>query len=103
MQDHRAVNCRSKLSCRKCGKRHNTLLHFESKQNSECILVLKESVSDEETCSSNSIDSAKNLCAATSLSKFPGRSFFKVVPVKKWSKDSDKFCILTPLLMKGRM
>ena len=29
MQDHHAVNCRSKLLCRKCGKRHNTLLHLK--------------------------------------------------------------------------
>ena len=53
MQDHRAVNCRSKLSCRKCGKKHNTLLHFESKQNSKCVSAPKESVSDEEMCSNN--------------------------------------------------
>ena len=74
VQDHRAVNCRSKLSCRKCGKRPNTLLHFKSKQNSKCVLALKESVTDEETCSNNPIDFAKNVSVATSFSKFPGRS-----------------------------
>ena len=43
-------------------KRHNTLLHFKSKQNNKSALALKGSVSDEETCSSNSIASAKNIC-----------------------------------------
>ena len=62
MQDHHAVNCRSKLLCRKCGRRHNTLLHFESKLNSKCVSVFKESVSDEEMCSNTFNDSTKNVC-----------------------------------------
>ena len=90
------VNCRSKLFCRKCGKKHNTLFHFESKQNSKYVLALKESLSDNETCSNNSIDSATNVCAATSLSKFP-RSFFQ----GRASKDSDKFLYTYAFIDKG--
>ena len=101
MQNHHAINCRSKLLCRKCGRRHNTLLHFESKLNSKCVSVFKESVSDEEMCSNTSNDSTKNACAATSCSKISGRSFFKVVPIKVWAKDPDKFLYTYAFIDEG--
>ena len=40
MQDHYDVNYRSKLFCKKCGKRYNTLFNFKSNQNSKCVSAL---------------------------------------------------------------
>ncbi|XP_038111652.1 uncharacterized protein LOC119767340 [Culex quinquefasciatus] len=44
---HSAKECRSKNSCRKCEKRHHTLLHFESAQPARSSHVQSESKPEE--------------------------------------------------------
>ena len=92
---HRVVQCRLKMTCRKCGRRHNSLLHWESRSHE---------ISNEQSSTSLRADERENpdassrVCAATyendwASAKSMG-AIFKVVSVKVWSANSSN-CVST--------
>ena len=72
--------CRWKVQCKKCERRHNLLLHADI---------------EDQTNLPASHNKKENLAACTSCnnsaSSFSGRTIFKVVPVKVWYDDPSKY------------
>ena len=85
---HRVSNCQSKLSCRKCSRKHNTLLHEERSRNGAGEL---SNVSSSVQPKRDDSDNEGSVRAASSAPKFKRRSILKVVPVKVWVDDPGKF------------
>ena len=80
---HRVLYCRSKLTCRKCNQKHNTLLH-------EHWAETGVSRSQEEEDNQEKGDQLQ-LCTASNTAKSIPRAILKVVPVKAWVKDPANF------------
>ena len=80
---HHASSCRVKISCRRCHRKHNTLLHYD-----------QESFQDSEDSATNTgnTEKADSVCAAGFRNRVnaSGSPIFKVVPVNVWFKDSSK-------------
>ena len=87
---HRVSQCRWKVQCKKCGRRHNLLLHTD--------------IEDQINLPASQ-DKKENLAACTSCnnsaSLFSGRTIFKVVPVKVWYDDPSKYICTYAFIDKG--
>ena len=87
---HRVSQCRWKVQCKKCGRRHNLLLHADI---------------EDQTNLPASQDKKENLAACTpcnnSASSFSGRTIFKVVPVKVWYDDPSKYVCTYAFIDEG--
>ena len=99
-RDHRVSKCLLRISCRECGKRHNTLLHLEHKatfkdqpSNQDLILHERASIPD---ASANVY--GVNAAASVGLS---GKSFFKIVPVKVWARNPERFVYTYAFIDEG--
>ena len=92
---HRVVQCRLKMTCRKCGRRHNSLLHWESRSHEISNEQSSTSVRADEK---GNPDVSSRVCATTyenerASAKSMGE-ILKVVPVKVWSANPSN-CVST--------
>ena len=94
LSGHKVSNCNVKVSCRKCNKKHNTLLHIEGSAFSGSSTSTHSSEQNE------SVLAPVASCAASS-SKMSGKAFFKVVPVKVWANNVDKFVYTYAFIDEG--
>ena len=84
---HRIAECRSKLTCHQCGRKHNTLLHFQANESAD---HQEKSPSTLESSASGNQPAESVLSASTSSkqgNRTVRRTIFKVVPVKVWFSD----------------
>ena len=88
---HRITECRSKLTCHECGRKHNTLLHFQANESAD--RQEKSPLTSESSESGN--QPAESVLSASASSKRGNRTvrqtIFKVVPVKVWFSDPSKY------------
>ena len=93
---HRILECKSKISCCDCGKRHHTLLHLE-RSNSETNTSSHSESSKPSVLNNDDVDQFAAISASTSFKKnslgsgFTKQTIFKVVPVKVWHNDSANY------------
>ena len=84
---HRILECKSKISCRDCGKRHHTLLHLE-RSNSETNTPSHSESSKPSVLNNDDVEQLAAISVGTSFKKsslgggFTKQTIFKVVPVK---------------------
>ena len=88
---HRIAECRSKLTCHECGRKHNTLLHFQANKSAD---RQKKSASTSESSELRNHPAESVLSTSTSSkrgNRTIGQTIFKVVPVKVWFSDPTKY------------
>ena len=88
---HRIAECRSKLTCHECGRKHNTLLHFQANESAD----RQEKFPSTSESSESGNQPAESVLSASTSSKrgnrTVGQTIFKVVPVKLWFSDPSKY------------
>ena len=77
MANHHASICRVKISCRKCHRKQNTLLHYDQKFFQD---------SEDSTADANNTKISDSVCAAGFQNRVnaSGSPISKVVPVNVW-------------------
>ena len=86
MKDHRVLYCRSKLTCRRCNRKHKKLLHEEKENTSKSTLSSPGSSAE-----NLQPEEKPSIRAASKASELMSRSILKVVPVKMWTENPKDF------------
>ena len=103
LSGHRVSQCRVKIVCRKCSKRHNTLHHWDWQPQGPLEKIVAVSSTEEREIEQ---DSGSVVCAATQqddcFSSLGGvSSILKVVPVKVWANDPGEHVLTYAFIDEG--
>lgn len=83
LQRHKTVECRGKYLCKTCGKKHNTLLHFESKKDTanetETALLTTNSVNDASTSEKNDVSQVQVLMSTKKTNNLLATAYVNVL------------------------